>query len=94
MIISFDKKYKLGIICALAAVMIYITGTVVAFSPDLRTDMNEESVETTTLITFTEVSEGGVFYNSAQTEISFVGQLSAQEAAISATMIEFFDFSQ
>lgn len=94
MIISFDKKYKLGIICALAAIMIYITGTVVAFSPDLRTDMNEESVETTTLITFTEVSEGGVFYNSAQTEISFVGQLSAQEAAISATMIEVFDFSQ
>lgn len=94
MILSFDKKYNLGIICSLAAVMIYITGTVVAFSPDLREDMNEEGVETTTLINFTEVSEDGGFYNTAQNEIPVTSQLSIQEAFTLETMTEVFDFSQ
>lgn len=74
MILSYDKKYKLGIIGILILALTLFTGTAVAFS-DIR-DLDGETFDTTTFayteetitfITYTEEETD----NAANTEISF-----------------------
>lgn len=55
MILSFNKKYKLGFLCGLAAALTLVTGTAFAFSSDLPSD-NDILFETTTFTTAPEIS--------------------------------------
>lgn len=55
MILSFNKKYKLGFLCGLAAALTLVTGTAFAFSSE-QPSYDEVLLETTTFVTAPELS--------------------------------------
>ena len=85
MILSFNKKYKLGFLCGLTAALTLVTGTAFAFSSDSHTDDNV-TFETTTFHTEFSSAHVSVTAAEAATEIS-----AAMPAATAVTMTGDFE---
>ena len=69
MILSFDKKYSLGIICVMIFVLTLCTGTVAAFS-DTNADFGGDIfAAATTTFANTEVSHAATDYTAETDEV-------------------------